>query len=138
MRVYDEPQSSSSKQLILGPNLTPIRTQFLSNQTPGNITYLAKLTPQGLIHGLRRALESNSSSAFSVLCHPGVSHFATQFKTFGWGCGYNNAQMLLSYLKEAFPSDYGRTFGDEVPSIRRIQNLIEDGWAKGSNLWSPD
>lgn len=31
----DEPRSNFSHQLTLGPNLTPIRSQLLSNQTPG-------------------------------------------------------------------------------------------------------
>jgi Peptidase family C78 len=82
-------------------------------------------------------LESNSSSAFSVLCDPRVSHFAFEIKTLGWGCGYNNIQMLLSYMKEASPDDYRRAFGEDIPSIRRIQNLIEAGWAKGCNYWKP-
>lgn len=94
---------------------------------------MVKLT-KGLIHGLRRALESNSSSAFSVLCHPGVSHFASEFKTFGWGCGYHNAQMLLSYIKEVSPDNYKKAFGEDIPYIRTIQNLIEAGWNKGSNI----
>jgi Peptidase family C78 len=131
----DEPQSSSSIQLILGPNLTPTRSRLLSNQTPGNrLLHLAKLMTQGLIHGLQRALQSNSSSALSVLCHPGVSHFAAEFKTFGWGCGYNNAQMLLSYIKEASADNHKKAFGEDIPSIRKLQHLIEAGWAKGCHI----
>ena len=86
---------------------------------------------QGLIHDLQRALESSPSSAYSVLCHPGTSHFASKLRTIGWGCGYDNAQMLLSYIKEALPDSYRNAFGNDIPSIRTIQNLIQAGWAKG-------
>jgi len=39
--------------------------------------------------------------------------------------------MLLSYLKEASPEQYRRAFGEDIPSIRKIQSIIEAGWAKG-------
>ena len=88
-----------------------------------------------LIYGLKRALDENESSASSVLCNPGVSHLASGFRTFGWGCGYLNAQMLLSHIMRSSPQEYNRAFGEGLPSIRKLQNLIEQGWAKGSRLY---
>jgi hypothetical protein len=89
-----------------------------------------------IIPGLQRALQASLISEFSALCHPGTSNFSSEFKTLTWGCGYNNAQVLLSYLKEASPKDFKNSFGDDVPSIRRIQTLIEEGWGKGISLCS--
>jgi len=83
-----------------------------------------------LIHGLQRALEENTSSRYSFLCHPGTSYFDSEWTTLGWGCGYNNAQMLLSYIKVTSPDAFRTAFGEEIPSIKKIQNLIEAGWAK--------
>jgi len=89
------------------------------------------LTKAGIIAGLQRALEASPASNISALCHLGTSHFSSEFKTLTWGCGYNNAQVLLSYLKEAAPKHYRQAFGDDIPSIRRLQTLIEEGWKKG-------
>ena len=87
----------------------------------------------GLIYGLQRALQESTVSAYSVLCHPGTSHFASEFSTLGWGCGYNNAQMILSSIRETSPEIYMSAFDDQIPSIGKIQSLIEAGWAKGSS-----
>ena len=96
---------------------------------------LQSLTTQGLIDNLQRALEASQTSAYSALCHRGVSHIASEFKTLGWGCGYHNAQMLLSYVKEAMPDAYRTAFGEDIPSISTLQRLIQAGWAKGSNTY---
>jgi hypothetical protein len=42
--------------------------------------------------------------------------------------------MLLSYIKEANKEEYEKAFGQEVPSVRKLQLLIEAGWAKGNRL----
>jgi hypothetical protein len=77
----------------------------------------------------------NADSACSVLCHPGVSHFASEFKTFGWGCGYLNAQMLLSYIKETRSQEFQNFFaGEDLPSIKKLQQSIEQGWSKGITI----
>jgi len=39
--------------------------------------------------------------------------------------------MLLSYIKEANQEEYAKEFGREIPSIHKLQSLIEAGWAKG-------
>jgi hypothetical protein len=74
----------------------------------------------------------DSASAVSVLCHPGVSHMSSGFTTFGWACGYLNAHMLLSYIREALPTEFRGAFGEEIPSIYAIQGLVETGWRKGT------
>ena len=135
----DDPEFKSPSQVILGPNLAPTRNLVLSNQTPGlrcNLLLRTLLTfSQGIIYALQRLLESSSSSAYSVLCHPGVSHFRAEFKTFGWGCGYHNAQMLLSSLREISPDEYRKAFGGDIPTIRTLQTLIQAGWAKGNKIF---
>ena len=42
--------------------------------------------------------------------------------------------MLLSYIKEANQEEYAKEFGQEIPSIHKLQSLIEAGWAKGTQL----
>lgn len=48
-------------------------------------------------------------------------------------CGYRNIQMLLSYLINSGARG-SELFGDVVPSIPDIQNLIEDAWDSGFNV----
>ena len=66
-----------------------------------------------------------------MLCHPSTSHFCFEYSTLGWACGYNNAQVLLSYLKQTMPNEFRTAFGERVPSIHKLQTMIEEGWQKG-------
>jgi hypothetical protein len=59
------------------------------------------------------------------------------FTTFGWACGYLNAHMLLSYIRDALPTEFRGAFGEELPSIRILQGLIEAGWGKGTHTLHP-
>lgn len=61
-----------------------------------------------------------------------VDHYAASYGDKGWGCGYRNFQMLLSslvteemYCKILFN---GKTM---IPSIPKIQQLIEAAWERG-------
>lgn len=119
--------------MTLGPDLVPTRSELLANQTRGHFPKLTSANPIDLIYGLQRALDSDNTTAYSVLCHPKTSHLRSQFLTTGWGCGYHNAQMLLSYIREAEKEQYQKAFGEDIPSIHKLQTLIEVGWAKGSN-----
>lgn len=67
----------------------------------------------------------------AILCSA-VDHYAGSFGDRGWGCGYRNFQMLLSALI-ADPTYCKVLFNDRpiVPSIPKIQCLIEAAWAKG-------
>jgi len=38
-RNFEEPQATTSRQMILGPNLTPVRNSLLPNQTPGMLHF---------------------------------------------------------------------------------------------------
>jgi len=94
------------------------------------------LTSIGLVLALKNALDASPLSAASALCSPRVSHIASDFKTFGWGCGYHNAQMLLSFIREASHLEFQSNFGQNLPSIREMQQMIEKGW-KGGNSAQP-
>ena len=117
--------------MVLGPNLMPQRSFLLSSETPGIHPPFYRAYDAGIIYAIQRALENDPASSHSVLCHPTVSHIATDFKYTGWGCGYVNAQMLLSYLRQASPNEYIKSFGEGIPSVRKIQAFIEAGWSKG-------
>lgn len=60
-------------------------------------------------------------------------HFSSSFIDSGYGCGYRNTQMLLSSLREdaSFRSVLFNNGNMSMPSIFKIQDLIESAWSKG-------
>lgn len=65
------------------------------------------------------------------------AHFASDTEDTGFSCGYRNAQVLISCMYN-FPvlrNQLVRKLGDMyVPSIEKMQRLIEKGWREG---WDP-
>ncbi len=63
-----------------------------------------------------------------------VDHFASSYGDKGWGCGYRNAQMMISSLlhnpnyNEALKTAIG---SDSMPSISRLQKMVETAWQAG-------
>lgn len=86
-----------------------------------------------------KAMSFHATNVERTLACTCVDHYASSYGDRGWGCGYRNAQMLISSLlthtgynerlyklwKEQKPP---RT---SVPSISRLQSLIEQAWAQG-------
>lgn len=66
------------------------------------------------------------------LCDSTVDQIMTQPYDKGWGCGYRNCQMLLSYLQKAQIN--GVSFVKHVPSIEGIQYLIDQAWKDGKYM----
>ncbi|XP_046374350.1 zinc finger-containing ubiquitin peptidase 1-like [Haliotis rufescens] len=61
-----------------------------------------------------------------------VDHYSGSYGDKGWGCGYRNLQMLLSSLSSD-PNFCKVLFNGRplIPSIPKIQRLIEAAWEKG-------
>eukprot|EP00057_Strongylocentrotus_purpuratus_P001957 XP_003723558.1 PREDICTED: zinc finger with UFM1-specific peptidase domain protein [Strongylocentrotus purpuratus] len=68
-----------------------------------------------------------------------LDHFSSSMGDSGWGCGYRNIQMMLSALVEE-PRFRQVVFNGrkDIPSIPRIQLLIEDAWSKGFDAQGRD
>ncbi|XP_041462454.1 zinc finger-containing ubiquitin peptidase 1-like [Lytechinus variegatus] len=68
-----------------------------------------------------------------------LDHFSSSMGDSGWGCGYRNIQMMLSALVED-PQFKQVVFNGrkDIPSIPRIQLLIEDAWSKGFDAQGRD
>ncbi|KAL7851754.1 hypothetical protein AOLI_G00221100 [Acnodon oligacanthus] len=60
-----------------------------------------------------------------------TDHYCASGGDKGWGCGYRNFQMLLSALKRMEQYAAPNTLPDPIPSIPRVQALIEAAWAEG-------
>ncbi|KAI1633659.1 peptidase family C78-domain-containing protein [Biscogniauxia mediterranea] len=89
------------------------------------------VSAEGVIPVLQQLLEQNPSTTCAWLCHPAVQHISKLRKEGGF-CGYRNIQMLTSYIVGA-NAPGAEHFHGSVPSIFRIQDLIEDAWDKGVN-----
>ncbi|KAL4705811.1 hypothetical protein ACJJTC_006531 [Scirpophaga incertulas] len=101
----------------------------------------------GILERIAQLNSQNGNIVKTYLCS-GVDHFASTYGDRGWGCGYRNMQMLLSALVQHAP--YAELVGAAVggagaggagagvaaegggvPSIPRLQRLVERAWQMG-------
>jgi hypothetical protein len=92
----------------------------IANETPDLIPTLALLC------------ERDPEIVKAYLCHAKVKHVGKQIPREGGFCGYRNIQMIISYIQAALPRG-SHPFEGRIPTILKLQDIIEDGWAKGIN-----
>jgi len=97
-----------------------VKVEVIENETPHLIPVLARLSK----------LDRNISRAF--YCDPSVRHVAKLPKEGGF-CGYRNIQMLISYIRDAKAPGHKYFDKKRLPSILRLQDMIEDAWDQGYN-----
>ena len=88
----------------------------------------------GLIE-LIRSVPLNKNTRVRYLC-TACDHYSSGFIDRGYGCGYRNVQMLLSSIRHD-PELADKLFNNGrnmMPSIRKIQQLIEKSWDLGFDL----
>ncbi|XP_022917163.1 zinc finger-containing ubiquitin peptidase 1-like [Onthophagus taurus] len=96
---------------------------------------------RGLIPRIRALSISSQNVSRTYICTC-VDHYASSYGDRGWGCGYRNTQMLISsLLKHTGYNERLYTIWQNqkpprssVPSISRLQGLIEEAWAQGFDL----
>jgi hypothetical protein len=84
-----------------------------------------------VIEVLGRLCDQDESVEAAYLCHPAVQ-LITKTPKEGNLCGYRNIQMVISYIASAKVQESPQ-FANGVPSVLRLQDLIEDAWDKGVN-----
>ncbi|XP_043251955.1 zinc finger-containing ubiquitin peptidase 1-like isoform X1 [Colletes gigas] len=101
---------------------------------------------RGLVSKIRAVSQACSNVLSTWMCST-VDHYATTYGDKGWGCGYRNLQMLISSLLQhtgynelvykAWSSGLGsgsstkNPLRSSIPSISRLQKMIEWAWAQG-------
>ncbi|EFX01200.1 duf1671 domain containing protein [Grosmannia clavigera kw1407] len=85
----------------------------------------------GVIPVLKQLLEQSPTTEYAYLCDPCVTHVSRLQKEGGF-CGYRNIQTMVSYVVGAKFPGYN-LFGDDLPNIFDIQNIIENAWDMGIN-----
>ncbi|XP_028142955.1 zinc finger-containing ubiquitin peptidase 1-like isoform X3 [Diabrotica virgifera virgifera] len=89
-----------------------------------------------------RAISNNATNVVRTLLCTCVDHYASSYGDRGWGCGYRNTQMLISSLltHTGYNEKLYKLWQDQkpprssVPSISRIQGLIEQAWSQGFDI----
>lgn len=86
----------------------------------------------GVIPALKHLLELSASTEYAYLCHPDALHVA-KIRREGGFCGYRNIQVLAAHIIGTQIEGW-KQFGDDIPSIFEIQDLIETAWDRGYNV----
>ncbi|XP_035178826.1 zinc finger-containing ubiquitin peptidase 1 [Oxyura jamaicensis] len=90
-----------------------------------------KTKTSGVIEALCKYYQNENKDVRRVWLSAGVDHFHSSLGDKGWGCGYRNFQMLLSsLLQNSLYNDCLRDIA-LIPSIPKIQSMIEDAWKEG-------
>ncbi|CAL9705497.1 unnamed protein product [Knipowitschia caucasica] len=85
---------------------------------------------QGVLKALSEHYQTEARDCVHVWLCADTDHFCSSEGDRGWGCGYRNFQMLLSSLLRL--EQYATVLPDmAVPSIPRLQRLMEEAWAEG-------
>ncbi|XP_016090308.1 zinc finger with UFM1-specific peptidase domain protein-like isoform X2 [Sinocyclocheilus grahami] len=84
----------------------------------------------GLMEALCRYYQKDASDCAHVWLCAETDHYSSSEGDKGWGCGYRNFQMLLSSLHRM---EQYNLLHVSVPSIPRVQALIEEAWGQGTD-----
>ena len=96
-----------------------IRTETIANEYRNIIPVLTQLC------------EQDPSVSKVYFCNPNVTHVVKMAKEGGF-CGYRNIQMMISYIRDA-RSEGCRIFHGRLPSVIKLQDMIEHAWEHGFN-----
>ncbi|KAL7276514.1 hypothetical protein RUND412_000505 [Rhizina undulata] len=118
-------------ELEKGPK-TSFRTRIDPVTGEAYKTVVVSNETSDLIPVLELLCEKDPTVAQVWFCHPGVKHVGKQIRGEGGFCGYRNIQMMISYVQAAFPRG-SHPFEGRIPTIIKLQDLIEEGWDQGIN-----
>ncbi|KAG0273783.1 hypothetical protein BGZ95_010399 [Linnemannia exigua] len=93
----------------------------------------------GLIDKARVLLETSLAQGVTqqaFLADPSVMFFQSDKTDRGWGCGYRNIQMMLSYVvgqtePAATTASTSATADNNIPTIPELQRQLEYAWTTG-------
>lgn len=89
-----------------------------------------KTRTHGVVKALSEYYQADGRDCVHVWLSADTDHYCSSEGDKGWGCGYRNFQMLLSSLLRL--EQFTAVLSDvAVPSIPRVQALIEEAWRLG-------
>lgn len=82
-----------------------------------------------------RTIQLNKFTTHRILCSS-CDHFSIGSIDYGYGCGYRNTQMLFTSIREdkTLKDILFNNNNTKIPSITKIQSLIENAWSKGFDV----
>lgn len=96
-----------------------VRVEKVANETEGILPLLSQLC------------EQDPALSKIFLCHSRVKHVVKMAGEGGF-CGYRNIQMMISFIQVASSPGH-EYFPGHLPSILRLQDMIEAAWDQGIN-----
>lgn len=110
-----------------------------SSRTQGRATHrcdrcqaVSLIHATGVIPQLRPhfvSLNQKGKTLLAYLCSPDTDHVSTGLTDLGWGCGYRNCQMLMTFLSKQ--RDRNGPIIDGIVNIDGLQLLLEKAWKEG-------
>ena len=104
----------------IGADGTVIRVEAVANETSHLVPVLSRLS------------ELDPSVERAFYCSPEVKHIV-KLPNEGGFCGYRNIQMLISYIRDAQVQGHEHFKEKKIPSILKLQDMIEQAWEMGFN-----
>ncbi|GAA5812056.1 hypothetical protein MFLAVUS_005505 [Mucor flavus] len=122
--MTDEPESKRCT------NNLPARSRINADTDLWDqVTFLKQdCRTSGVIPSLEPNFKKGDTLA-AYLCSATTDQLSTGFMDLGWGCGYRNCQMLMSFLEQEIQD--GEPLIKKVLDISGIQFLIEKAWKEG-------
>ncbi|CAO3650189.1 unnamed protein product [Cunninghamella blakesleeana] len=74
-------------------------------------------------------LYKKGTTTSAYLCSSFTDHISTGIMDLGWGCGYRNTQMLMTFLQRK--KQAGDVILQQVSDIHGLQILLERAWEEG-------
>ena len=84
---------------------------------------------RGIMPVINQLCFQDDSVSRAYLCHPDVTH-VVKMATEGGFCGYRNIQMMVSHVQDTKSQGY-ECFPGGIPTIFRLQDMIEQAWDMG-------
>ncbi|GAA97229.1 hypothetical protein E5Q_03905 [Mixia osmundae IAM 14324] len=88
---------------LAGGNISSLAGAALQGETAHGIVRLLALVIQELSDSAAVAGNTDAPAHSAILCHDSVQHIRSHACDLGWGCGFRNAQMLLSCIRDLPP-----------------------------------
>ena len=142
---FTEQSAAGLRKAVVSGDLSVVdyyeRSAGLAESQRSGVDDGSSLTPK--ITSILRGLSMASPSVVETLLASRTDHYASTFGDKGWGCGFRNLQMVVSCLLHSTQyretvvaavegnRNLGGRLGAGVPSLPRLQRVIEEAWRAG-------
>lgn len=109
-----------------------VTKEVLSDDGVKTVADLKVVETPNIISALVQLSRADVPTSRAIYCSPLVHHVA-RLRREGSFCGYRNIQMMVSYIRAAQVAGHQHFDQQPLPSIFRLQEMIEEAWKQGFN-----